>query len=104
MKKENIVSFIQNQTVIAEVENYNNIDFLKSIGGKKSFFNSKKWTFKYSDKKELSSILTKLNDQGFYFLNVPHGWPPYAVFLQLRDEGFVDSDCKEITYDGKEYI
>jgi hypothetical protein len=101
MKGEKIVWDISNQTVVVEVNNGIDVACLKAIGGKREFFNPKTWKFKYSDKKELANIFISLKEQGFYFLNVPWGWPPYAVFLQLKDEGFLDGTCKEAIYDGE---
>lgn len=43
----------------------------------------------YDDDAELAGVLTSLRDEGLPFLNAGSGWPPGAVFADLRDRGLV---------------
>jgi len=46
----------------------------------------------------VGSLLELLRDRGFAFLGVPHGWPPAAVFEQLRDAGKVSGKYDAISF------
>lgn len=54
----------------------------------------------FSSKEDLAKVLTHLQSFGFAFGNEPAGWPPAAVFEQLRDEGLVHGKIKTVTWRG----
>jgi hypothetical protein len=52
----------------------------------------------FCSKAELAVVLTALQCAGFLFADEPAGWPPAAVFRQLRDEGLVDGTVRTISW------
>jgi len=48
----------------------------------------------------IGQLLEQLRDQGFAFLDVPNGWPPAAVFSQLRETGKVSGQYTTISFRG----
>jgi hypothetical protein len=44
---------------------------------------------KFKSKQQLASALQTLQQLGILFVDEPAGWPPAAVFQQLREEGLV---------------
>ncbi|MFM9425462.1 hypothetical protein RCH10_001898 [Variovorax sp. GrIS 2.14] len=54
----------------------------------------------YASRAELSVVLTALQRLGFLFADEPAGWPPAAVFQQLRDEAFVSGSVQTVTWTG----
>ena len=51
-------------------------------------------------KELLASTMQKLQSLGFYFADQPTGWPPAAVFQQLRDEGMVSGVVNNVSWAG----
>ena len=56
---------------------------------------------KYSTEKELAIIFSKLRDIGFTFSGGEAGWPPAAIFEELRDRGLLQGKFVEIMWMGK---
>lgn len=54
----------------------------------------------FASKAELAAALTALQRAGFLFANEPAGWPPAAVFQQLRDEALVDGAVRTVSWAG----
>ena len=54
----------------------------------------------FDSKHQLASILSQLQGLDFPFSNQPAGWPPAAVFLQLRDDHLVQGSIKTIVWHG----
>lgn len=52
----------------------------------------------FSSKTELAATLTAFQKAGFYFGNEPAGWPPAAVFQQLRDVGLVSGPINSVSW------
>ena len=63
-----------------------------------------KWKLHYSSEEELARYLSNLRDDGFAIAGALAGWPPAAVFEQLRDKGKVAGKFTEIIWSqpGKE--
>jgi len=52
----------------------------------------------YSSKQGLAAALTSLQQLGIPFGHEPAGWPPAAVFQQLRSEGLVTGSIKTVCW------
>jgi hypothetical protein len=48
----------------------------------------------------LPSLLTQFRDMGLPFGGETHGWPPAAVFEDLREKGLVSGQYVEIIFGG----
>lgn len=56
----------------------------------------------FTSKSELATTLTALQGAGFLFADEPAGWPPAAVFQQLRDESLVSGSIRTVSWTGPE--
>ncbi len=54
----------------------------------------------FTSKLELATTLTALQGAGFLFAGEPAGWPPAAVFQQLRDESLVSGTIRTVSWAG----
>ena len=54
----------------------------------------------FTSKSELAVALTALQSAGFLFADEPAGWPPAAVFQQLRDESLVNGAIRTVSWTG----
>jgi hypothetical protein len=52
----------------------------------------------FSSKTELAAALSALQHAGFLFVDESAGWPPTAVFQQLRDEDFVNGVVRTVSW------
>lgn len=50
---------------------------------------------------ELAKLLMRLRDLNLLFVDSPAGWPPAAVFQDLRDKGQVSGEIQVVTWHGK---
>jgi hypothetical protein len=95
------VSLVQDG-VIKVVNNESACDGeLRNLGGKPDVLSSHKWKLKYSQESDLAAILSTLRDMGFAFSGGTSGWPPAAVFEELRAKGVVKGRFIELTWAGK---
>jgi hypothetical protein len=60
----------------------------------------KLWDLPYRSDQQLAEILIALRDAGYPFLGEEHGWPPTAIFEDLRDKGLLSGPFREITWLG----
>jgi hypothetical protein len=58
------------------------------------------WEIKAADDAALAALLQQLRDLGVLFVNEPAGWPPAAIFADLRARGLVQGQYQEITWRG----
>jgi len=70
---------------------------LRELGARRSFVGGY-FTLLCQDPVSLMEALLALRDAGFAFAAAPHGWPPAAIFEQMRDDGLVDGPFLEITW------
>lgn len=54
----------------------------------------------YDSREALASVLSGLRDAGIPFLDGPHGWPPAAVFVDLRAAGLVQGAYRAVSWRG----
>ena len=52
----------------------------------------------FTSQSELAAVLTSLQRADFPFADEPAGWPPAAVFQQLRDESLVSGEIRTISW------
>jgi len=62
---------------------------VRALGGRRLFPFFSEWKIRYSSEDALASLLSDLRDHGFAMAGGAGGWPPTAVFEQLRDNGKV---------------
>lgn len=58
------------------------------------------WVVRTADHAALATVLEQLRDLGVLFLNEPAGWPPAAIFADLRARGHVRGPYQEVTWRG----
>ena len=73
---------------------------LKALGGNRGFLKRNRWQFRYSDESNLASIVSALRDLGFAFMGGPAGWPPAAVFEDLREKNLLRGSYLKIVWVG----
>lgn len=54
----------------------------------------------FASKAELAVALKALQRAGFLFADEPTGWPPAAVFQQLRDEALITGAVRTVSWAG----
>lgn len=99
MKAGCFVEYILGGEITIMCDDRDHRDFLKRLGATKQFFRQI-WTLKYSSDEELAQLLSALRDHGYALVNAPSGWPPGAVFEDLRERGLVSGDYEEIVWRG----
>lgn len=77
------------------------LNFLRSIGGKRRFFISSEWVIQYSSDDDLTNLFNKLRNKGFLFSYDQHGWGPSDLFRHYRDKGVLTGKFKEIFWTGR---
>lgn len=71
---------------------------VQSIGGKQTFLPPRKWKVHYTSEDQLASLLATLRDVQVAMAGSLSGWPPAAVFEQLRDKGKIAGGFTEIMW------
>jgi hypothetical protein len=73
-------------------------ELVKSLGGKRALLASAIWKLHYSSEVELASHLSALRDARIAMAGSLVGWPPAAIFEQLRDNGKLTGKFIEIMW------
>jgi len=73
---------------------------VKSLGGKRRLSSPMNWTLQYTSETELASHLSELRDAQFAMAGSLSGWPPSAIFEQLRDKRVLAGKFSEIMWAG----
>jgi hypothetical protein len=94
----NFVEWIGDEKVRVCLVDGSGADTVLKLGGKFSLLSRAKAKLHYRTDAELHRILQKLRDDGFAFVGGPAGWPPAAVFEDLRVKGKVSGDFLEIVW------
>jgi hypothetical protein len=95
------VSLISTDTIRIEDVSNNLLDSLKNLGAIESaIYNEAVWIIHFSDDNDLAEKLQLLNRLGVLFVGEPSGWPPAAIFEDLRERKLVDGNFKEISWTG----
>ena len=95
------VSLISTDTIRIENVSDNLLDSLKNLGAKESTTNNEAvWIIHFGDDNDLAEKLQLLNQLGVLFAGEPSGWPPAAIFEDLRERKLVDGSFNEISWTG----
>jgi hypothetical protein len=77
------------------------INSLKDLGAKEGIVNDEVfWVIPFGDDNDLAQKLQSLNNMGVLFVGEPSGWPPAAIFADLRARKMLEGTFKEITWSG----
>jgi len=68
------------------------------MGAKAHMLARAKLTFTYKSNDQLAEILAGLRDLSFCFVGGGSGWPPAAVFENLREKGLVVGKFLEVVW------
>ena len=58
------------------------------------------WTVPYHGDEHLAKLLDQLNRLGVLFVDHPAGWPPAAIFRDLRKRGLLRGSFKTVSWTG----
>lgn len=95
----NYIEAIQGNEVLLVCRDLQAEAGVKALGAKRDF-GWGRWAIPYGSRHELAAVLSGLQALGFLFADQPHGWPPAAVFDQLRDEGLMKGKVKRVAWKG----
>jgi hypothetical protein len=56
--------------------------------------------FEFTNDVELASVVARLIDDGFAFVDEPAGWPPAEVLRELIEKGILNRSFKAVTWTG----
>jgi hypothetical protein len=73
---------------------------LKLLGGKRRLLRRRRWILAYENEMKLAETLSALRDLGLAFVGDVGGWPPSAVFSDLRSKGLLHGDHQELLWEG----
>jgi hypothetical protein len=71
---------------------------LRDLGARRTLL-PWKWRIGFAGRGELAVVMSALRDADLAFEGGP-GWPPSAVFQDLRDAGLVHGTCLEVVWTG----
>jgi len=71
---------------------------VKSLGGRRTLLSSEKWKLRYDSEAVLAAHLSVLRDAEIAMAGALGGWPPAAVFEQLREQGKLSGKFVEIMW------
>lgn len=71
---------------------------VRSLGGRRVILMPGVWALKYSSEDDLAHDLSALRDAGVAMGSAPAGWPPAAVFEDLRQKGKITGKYMEIVW------
>ena len=72
-----------------------------SLGGRRQFLSLLRWNIGFASTEELGNLFSSLRDSDVCFAGGPAGWPPAAIFKDLRKKGLVAGCFNEIIWRGK---
>ncbi len=76
---------------------------LRAAGGRRRWLDwlGGTWSFESQDgETSLASVFAVLRDLGIAFEGAPAGWPPAAIFADLRERGLITGPYRELTFRG----
>jgi hypothetical protein len=76
---------------------------IRALRGKRTFFAFSRYSIPYASDEELGAILEALRDAELPLADAPDGWPPAAVFQDLRDRGITHGSFVAITWSGPDF-
>jgi hypothetical protein len=97
-EKVSFVESILNSEIVVVCRNAAAENQLKAMGGKQRLLPPRKWKIPYKSDDQLASALSSLRDAKIAMAGSLSGWPPSAVFQQLRDSGKISGEFTEIMW------
>jgi hypothetical protein len=98
-RPRNYVSDVQDGEVRIENATPEVASDLRAIGGmEKPLGDRMVWVIRTPDDDALGRTLGRLRDIGFLFVDQPGGWPPAAVFDELRERGLVSGSFDSVSW------
>src|SRR3990172_3408610 len=91
------VSSIDGDTVVVACAGREFRRRVAGLGGRRELW-SNRMRFPCRDEFALAGLLSRLRDAGAAFAGAVAGWPPAAVFQELRDKGLVHGPFVEIVW------
>lgn len=70
---------------------------VRELGGRRRRLRSDQWVVPAPDEEALARVLGGLRDAGVP-MSGGQGWPPAAVFLQLREAGLLSGPFQEVVW------
>jgi hypothetical protein len=97
MRNAYVADIQTNEIVIREVGDSCE-DLVATLGARRT--DGSTLRLSYSDRTDLARLLTRLRDLGVAMGGGQHGWPPAAVFSDLRSNGLVAGPYDELIFSG----
>jgi hypothetical protein len=97
-QKVSFVESVSDSDVVVVCRNPATENQLKVMGGKQTLLPPRKWKIPYASEEQLASVLSTLRDAQIAMAGSLEGWPPSAVFQQLRDNGKLAGKFTEIMW------
>ena len=98
---ENVVVLILGDEIRIKNVSDSGEEVVRSLGGVKRIEGKAQyWLLRSSGDPELATLLSKLRDHGFVFAGGASGWPPAAVFEDLREKGLIRGSFQEVLWSG----
>lgn len=101
MKSEKVASYVESISsaeIVVVCRDAAAEEQLKAMGGKQTLFPPRKWKIRYVSEDQLASSLATLRDAQVAMAGSLSGWPPSAVFQQLRERGKLAGKFTEIMW------
>jgi len=71
------------------------------LGGRQDWVEGRPlWILDFDGDQQLASLSARLSSEGVLFAGGLAGWPPAAIFEDLRDKGLLQGSFKEVTWTG----
>lgn len=99
-RPRDFVSLVLNGTIRIEAVTTLLADELLRLGGQRFTEGGEVWSLPYDGEGELAGLLDHLNRLGVLFEGQPAGWPPSAIFEDLRDKNLLSGSFREVTWSG----
>jgi hypothetical protein len=96
----NFVSLILNGSIRIEHVAAVLEEALSGLGGQSVIEGGEIWTIPYQGDEHLAKLLDQLNRLGVLFVDQPAGWPPAAIFRDLRKKGLLHGSFRRVSWKG----
>lgn len=92
------VESIQGNTLRLVLANVRVRPAARALGARRRGIFGFRWELRCESRADLAGQMAALRDLGVAFAGGPHGWPPAAVFEELRRERRLAGPFREITW------
>lgn len=97
---QNFVSLILDEEVQIEHVTADIEGELSTLGGHSVIEGGEIWIIPCQGDEHLAKLLDHLNRLGALFVDQPAGWPPAAIFRDLRKRGLLRGSFKTVSWTG----